>query len=342
MPVLNPPPASILFIAVSRIGDSLFTTPAIRAVAAAHPGARVTVLGHPKRAEVFQHLPFVHRVGAITKNRATWSGWFGKRSFDLAFVFGFDQALLAYALRVSKRVVAFEQDSDPLNRKLFAAVARPTFQSEHAVLQLLRLPAAVGIDPAGLRIAFQSSGEEIASARRRLEHAGIGGNRPLVGVQVASFTTKSYRDWPIENFAALCDRITARWPQARFLLYGGSAERRRTGWLKQRLGERAALFAGSLSLRDTAALMTLSDLYIGVDTGPTHIMSAFNIPLVALYHCISSSRLTGPLEHPCAYLIDHPAARERCTEMSDMADIHVDTVFAEVERAMTEHPAGKP
>jgi heptosyltransferase-3 len=87
--------------------------------------------------------------------------------------------------------------------------------------------------------------------------------------------------------------------------------------------------------------MTLSDLYVGVDTGPTHIMSAFDIPLIALYHCISPSGLTGPLEHPCAYLIDHPAAREHCTEVSEMADIHVDTVFAEVERAMSEHPPGK-
>ncbi|OGA35626.1 MAG: hypothetical protein A3F75_00160 [Betaproteobacteria bacterium RIFCSPLOWO2_12_FULL_64_23] len=341
MSFLKPPPASILFIAVSRIGDTLFATPAIRAVAAAYPGARITVLGHPKRAEVFEHLPFVYRVGSITKGRATWRGWLAGKSFDLAFVFGFDQALVAYALRVSQRVVAFEQENASLNRRLFAAIARPPFQSDHAVLQRLRLPAAVGIPPAGLRIAFQSTGEETASARRRLEDAGIGGSRPLIGLQVASFATKSYRDWPIENFAALCDRITSRWPQARFLVYGGSAERQRTGWLKQGLGERAALFAGNLSLRDTAALMTLTDLYVGVDTGPTHIMSAFDIPLVALYHCISSSKLTGPLEHPCAYPVDHPASGERCTEMTEMADIHVDTVFAEVERAMAEHPPGQ-
>jgi len=340
MPSLDPPPADILFIAVSRIGDTLFATPAIRAVAAAHPGARITVLGHPKRAEVFEHLPFVSYIGTITKARATWRGRLGTKPFDLAFVFGFDRALVAYAQRVSKRVVAFEQEHPSLNQRLFAAVARPSYQSEHAVRGLLRLPAAVGIAPAGLRIAFQSTRGESASARRRLADAGIGSHRPLIGLQVASFATKSYRDWPIENFAALCDRITSRWPQARFLIYGGSAERRRTGWLKQSLGERAALFAGKLSLRDTAALMTLSDLYVGVDTGPTHIMSAFDIPLIALYHCISPSGLTGPLEHPCAYLIDHPAARERCNETTGMGDIRVDTVFAQVERAMTEHPPG--
>lgn len=338
MPPLDPPPADILFIAVSRIGDTLFATPAIRAAAAAHPAARISVLAHPKRAEVLEHLPFVHRLGSITKGRAAWRGRFGGKSFDLAFVFGFDRALVAYALRVSRRVVAFEQANALLNRRLFAAVKRPPFQSEHAVIQLLRLPAAVGIAPAGLRIAFATTREEAASARQRLKQARLDDKRPLIGLQVASFATKSYRDWPIENFAALCDRISSRWPQAHFLIYGGSAERSRTDWLKQHLGERAALFAAKLTLRQTAALMTLTDLYVGVDTGPTHIMSAFDIPLVALYHCISPSTLTGPLEHPCAYPIDHPAAREHCTELSTMADIGVDTVFAQVGRALAEHP----
>jgi heptosyltransferase-3 len=84
--------------------------------------------------------------------------------------------------------------------------------------------------------------------------------------------------------------------------------------------------------------MALTDLYVGVDTGPTHIMSAFDIPMVAMYHCISPSTLTGPLDHPCAYLIDHPAGRDHCGETSPMAEISVDTVFGQVERALTEHP----
>jgi heptosyltransferase-3 len=282
MGFVAPQPASVLFIAVSRIGDTLFATPAIRAVAAAYPNARVTVLGHPRRAEVFAHLPFVHRVGYITKGRAGWRGWLGGKAFDLAIVFGFDQALIAYALRTARRVVAFEQADQRLNGQLYCAVARPAFQSEHAVRQLLRLPAALDIAPAGLRIAFRTTEEEAEVARQRLAAAGIDADRPLIGLQVASFATKSYRDWPIENFVELCDRISARWPLARFLIYGGAEERQRTDWLKQHLGTRAALFAGVLSLRESAALMTLTDLYVGVDTGPTHIMSAFDIPLVAL------------------------------------------------------------
>jgi len=45
----SPEPRSILFINVSRIGDTLLATPALRALARAWPGARllaVTGLGH--------------------------------------------------------------------------------------------------------------------------------------------------------------------------------------------------------------------------------------------------------------------------------------------------------
>lgn len=331
-------PASVLFIAVSRIGDTLFATPAIRAVASAWPAARITVLGHPKRAEVFEHLPWVHRVGSISKRRAPWMGRLGGARYDIAFVFGFDEPLVAYALRVARKVIAFEQADGRLNSRLHAAVPPPPFQSEHAVLQLLRLPAAAGVPPAGLRIAFRTTADETAGAQRLLENEGLAGRQPLIGLQVASFPTKAYRDWPIEAFAELCRRILARWPEAGFLIYGGSEEKERTAWLKQQLGDRAALFAGRLTLRQTAALMSLTDLYVGVDTGPTHIMSAFDIPMVAMYHCFSPSTLTGPLEHPCAYLLDHPAGRERCRETSTMAQISVEAVFAQVERALTEHP----
>lgn len=332
-------PRSILFIVVSRIGDTLFATPAIRAVAQAYPEAEITVLGHPNRAEVFRHLPFVTQVGTITKHSAPWRGWLGGKAYDLALVYNFDQPLVAYALRVARQVVAFRQQDAALNRRLHRCVEPPAFQSEHAVRQLLRLPAALGVVPDGLRLAYRASEVEMAAARARLDAAGCGRASPLIGLQVASFPTKAYRDWPVEHFAELCERIATRWPQAHFLIFGGPEEKTRTVWLKGRLGSRASLFAGQLSLRETTALMGLTDCYVGIDTGPTHLMSTWDIPMVAMYHCLSSAAHTGPLDHPLAYLIDHPATgSERCGETSAMAEISVDAVLAQVERALADHP----
>ena len=195
---------------------------------------------------------------------------------------------MSYALRVADRVVAFRQRTDALNRRVYLCVGVPPFQSEHAVLQYLRLPTALGIPPAGMRLAYQIMPHEATAARARIAAEIPRARSPLIGLQVASFPTKAYRDWPIGNFAELAERIVATWPQSHLLIYGGSEERSRALWLKEQLGDRATLYAGALTLRETAALMSCTDLYVGVDTGPaasssdpfrvdvTHLVAAGN------------------------------------------------------------------
>ena len=328
-----PAPASVLVINVSRIGDTLLATPALRALAAAWPQARLTVLGHPKRIEILEHLPFVAETGAITKGRAAWRGRLGGRRWDLALVYGFDKPLVAYALRAAQRVAAFRQDDEALDARLFRCVERPAFQAEHAALLPLRLTRALGVPDAGHRLAYAVTDAEKARARATLA-ARLPGAKPLVGLQVASFPTKGYRDWPVEHFAELSGRIVARWPKAHLLLLGGELDRERNRNLAARFPGRASSFAGELSLRESAALMNELDLYVGVDTGPTHIMGALDRPMVALYHCYSPSRLLAPLERPRCYVVDHPRAAQGCSPETPMAEIPVDLVWSRVQQAL--------
>jgi heptosyltransferase III len=321
-------PRRILVINVSRIGDTLLCTPALRALTKAWPQARLDFLGHPNRVEIIRHLPFVASARPITKYRALLRGWLGRR-WDLALVYGFDRALVTYALRVAEKVVAFRQGDAALDARLYRAVQPPPSLTVHAARALMLLPEALGLRADGMRLAYAVTEKEKAWAR-----AAAPPGQPLIGIQMASFPTKGYRDWPPENFAALCERMVQRWPQARFLLFGGSLERDRTAALAQGLGERARDLAGTLTLRQTAALMDRLDLYVGVDTGPTHIVSALEPPMVALYHCHSPSRLLGPLDRPRCYVVDHPRAAEGCGPDTPMAEITVDAVWHRVLEAM--------
>jgi heptosyltransferase-3 len=333
-------PRDILVINVSRIGDTLLATPAIRALAAAWPDAAIDVLGHPGRMEVLQHLPFVRRVAAISKKSAPFRGWSGllAKPYDLAVVYGHDKPLVAYALRVARQVVAFRQADEGLNSELAVLVEPPPFQSEHSVRLLLKLPGALGVADAGLRLSYTVTDGERTWAADTLARDLPADTTPVVGLQVASFPTKAYRDWPLESFMELCTRIRQDWPHAHFLIFGGSEEKQRTEALKSHLGPAATLYAGRLSLRQTSALMSRLNLFIGVDTGPTHLMSTFDIPLVGLYHGFSRSELIAPLEHPCFYAVDHPLAGSGCSTEAPMSDITVDQVWAAVRRALTEHP----
>ena len=105
--------------------------------------------------------------------------------------------------------------------------------------------------------------------------------------------------------------------------------------LAKALGSRCHSLAGKLSLRRTLALMAKLDLYVGVDTGPTHLAGALGIPMVAMYHCLHPGRYLAPLEHP-RYLgvVEHPVDLDRASTSCMMDAIVVDTVWEHVERAL--------
>lgn len=320
------PDADVLVIIVARIGDTLLATPALRALKAAIPQGRLTVLAHPKRLEVLQHLSFIDVLEGITKTSAPARGWIGKNRYDVALVYGHDAALVRYALRVSDGVIAFRQRDAALNRRLAHLVAEPS-EPQHAVLHRLSLLAPLGLAAAGdLRLAYCVTGEERTWARQWLA-AQVPPGRPLIGLQMASFPTKAHRDWPVSSFQELMARIAAVRAEARFLLLGDAAAAVKAAPLIAACPQQAVLAAGRLSLRQSAALMAELDLYIGVDTGPTHIAGALGIPMVTLYHCAYPGRNLAPLQHPACAVIEHPLTGKSAATTASMADIPVAAVW---------------
>ena len=334
----------ILAINVTRIGDTLLNTPALRALTAFFPNSTLTCLGHAKRVEVIEHLPYLAAVGTIDKRSALLRGWVSKVAgprYDWAFVWGGDCALHDYALRVSRRVIAYRQQDVALNQRLFCAVGEPALYSRHGVAMQLALIEGAGIPAAGYQLDYQVTLAETQAAQARL--AGIGGGkRPLIGLQVASFPTKAYRDWPIAKFIELANRIIVTHQGAHFVLFGGPDDRQRTDQFLQVLPQHTTVYAGQLSLRETVAVMKEIDLYIGVDTGPTHLFGALRKPMVAMYHPSLPSALYKPLQHPALYVVDHPAAGPGADQHIPMADISVETVLARVADALAGTPSRYP
>ncbi|MDE2088521.1 MAG: hypothetical protein KGJ12_00725, partial [Gammaproteobacteria bacterium] len=207
------PDARILVINVARIGDTLLTTPVVRAVKQACPHGRLGCLLHPRTAVLFQDLPWVDHLGTITPKTAMWRGWFSARRWDYAIVYGRDAPLIRYATRVAARVVAFRQSDERINRLLWKAVSPPG-EALHAVHERLLLTGALAIKAAGFHLEYRVSPAERDWARDWVQARLPAAARPLIGLQIASFPTKAYRDWPVEYFVQLGRRIVDAYPQA--------------------------------------------------------------------------------------------------------------------------------
>ena len=320
--------ASVLVINVARIGDTLLATPVIRALREAFPAGKIGCLLHPARVDLLRGLPWLDALGTITPKTARWRGRIGGRRWDVALVYGKDAPLIRYAARVAERVVAFRQGREELNRLLWRAVEAPG--NMHAVHERLLLPQAIGATTRDFRLAFFPSEPERDRAARFVDRNVPATGKRLVAMQMASFPTKSYRDWPIESFADLGRRILDTYPDAHLLLLGGKESRKRAAWLAGKVGSRATVLAGRMGIRDTAAVMERAHLYVGVDTGPTHLAGALGIPMVALYHCHHPGRNLVPLGHERLRAIEHPATGSGCTPRAPMSMIPVDAVWWQV------------
>lgn len=339
-----PKNARLLVIYVARIGDTLLATPALRALKAACPDGELTMIAHPKRMSVLEQLPYVDHLRGLSKRSVPWLGRFTAltgKPYDCAFVYGRDAALIRYASRVAKRVIAFRQD-DPAVDALLAPAVPPPGDLIHAVDERLLLPLAAGVAPAGRRLAYlPSAAEQAWAADWRRQHLDT---PRLVGLQTASFPSKPYRNWPADNFSELCRRLLATYADLSIVLFGDGGDRERA--LAIAAGQpRIKVVAGDLSLRQSAALMATLDLYVGVDTGPTHLAGALGVPMVALYHRRHPGRCLAPQEHP-AFLavIDQPAesASESATTTAadpGMAAVSVDQVWQQVAAALTDQHA---
>ncbi len=101
------------------------------------------------------------------------------------------------------------------------------------------------------------------------------------------------REWTIDQYAGLANRLTRQYG-ARIFLTGGPEERGKTAALNRALDGGAVDLAGKLSWHGTGSLLNAMDLVVSGNTGVMHLAAAMKRPQVAL-HGPTNPRLWGPL-----------------------------------------------
>lgn len=94
-------------------------------------------------------------------------------------------------------------------------------------------------------------------------------------------TAKPLTQWPLDRFAELGKRLSDS-GVAEVVVTGGPGDRETAESLVAAWGS-GAVAAGHFGIHDMGALLSLSDLYIGLDTGTTHLAAAVDARILALY-----------------------------------------------------------
>lgn len=283
------------------LGDVVMSLPALSAVRRAFPNAHLALLIKRELASLFDGAGWVDEVIPYQVGRGAAGladRWriveaIRRRRFDLAIAFpnSFEAALWVALARVPRRA-GFARDG---RGPLLTDRVRPTapIMEAHQVHYLLHmLKQTLGVDGEAQRCALEPHEPHRAKMRAWLERMRRRPQGKLVAIAPAAAYGPA-KEWPAGRFAALIDMLAERFG-AECVLVGALNERARCEQVAAACRHQPIVAAGETSVGDLVALMSLSDAFVGNDSGCMHVAAAVGIPTVGIYGSTRPAR-TGPL-----------------------------------------------
>jgi ADP-heptose:LPS heptosyltransferase len=292
LPSLSPG-SRVLFIRLRSLGDTVLSTPLYAALKAWRPDLRIAVLVESPNGEVLKHNPDVDQVLTIpgapgsslsslfsrtTALREIRAARFdfcinlhgGSTSAWLTFLSG---SLYRVGLKSFRNTFVYTHTLGIPARK---ADGRKWHTVEYQMewLRQLGLPDAA-IPP--LRVIPPPELE--TPVLRHLDGLGVKrGSRYAVVQPTSKFFTK---EWTPEGFAEIADYL-AREHGLQVVLSGGPGEESKLRSVAQLCQENVVVCAG-VSVGELLWVLRGTKLFVGNDSGPTHLAAALGVPTVVLF-----------------------------------------------------------
>lgn len=289
-----------IFVEGARwLGDALLSIPALGRMRRLFPQAKITIFTGPELAKIYRLLP---EVDEIIEESGGSSGLKRCRKiarrlrderFDLAVLFrnSFWSALTARLAGIPERIGYRANFRSPLLTK--SLKRKPSFNSEHQYLSFINIVSSLGpASGGGLSHQIKLGRENEDWAAKWLMARGVSGGDLVIGTHPGAWYGPAKR-WTPEGFASLIRKMDYDLG-ARVILFGGSGEAVLTSRVKALAGIDLIEAAGQLDVVQLASIMSMCDLVVCNDSGPMHLASAVNTPVVAIFGSTDPA-LSGPL-----------------------------------------------
>ena len=281
----------ILVIKLKHIGDVLLATPAIHALRKAFPMSRICALVYAGTDDMLTGNPDLEEVLAFERgsgvgrirNEGRLVSQLRKIRPDLAVEMGNGdrEAILGVLSGARIRVGYDPGRSGFLGRRLLLThIVRQDWE-KHVVESNLDLVQALGVEPDARDLRLFVDPQAEAAVNTLLRDMGMEGDDGVVTIHP---TAKwMFKCWTDEGFAQVADYLSEQGMTV--CITSGPAEREVQK--AQRIIGRARRpvidLSGRLTLKQAAALIARSRLFIGVDSAPMHMAAAVKTPVVALF-----------------------------------------------------------
>lgn len=328
MPVESPPlrnepqtatmaPRRIAVFRALQLGDLLCAVPALRAMRAAWPQARICLIGLPWAADFARRMPYVDEfiefpgfpgMPERQPDLARWPAYVAMvraHHFDLAIQMhgsGLLTNSLVAALGIPHNAGFYLPEQEgPLPE---FAIPWPEQMSE--VHRLLALAERLGAPARGDHLELPILAEEAVAWAELHQELPL---TPRGYICVHPGARLATRRWPVDRFAAVADRLAQE--GYLILLTGTADEAPLTAAVANEMSEPAEDLAGRTSLGTLAALVAQAELVICNDTGMSHVAAAMCTPSVVVC-CGADPVRWQPLNAERHQVLWHPVDCRPC------------------------------
>lgn len=302
----------ILIVKLGSIGDIVHTLPALAAIRRSAPEAHLSWVVERGAAEVLRDNPALNDLIEIDTRalrrrplaaRGEWSlasqfGRLRRLKYDVAIDFqGLLKSAFVAALSGAKRRVGFSREflREPMSRLLMTEGFEVPPRAHVTRRNLALASAAFGINATETDLQFPLGvlpSHEAEAAEAMLKLCGRDGNAASFAIPNQFAIANQFailnpgggwwtKQWSAERFGQLADLLWERDGLPSLVTYG-PGEERLAACVESASRTRAARGV-TLTLRGFFALARQARIYVGSDTGPTHLAIAAGAPIVGLF-----------------------------------------------------------
>ncbi len=284
-------PRNVLLLRLSAIGDTCHVLPVLETLRQAWPHTRFTWVMGTVEAKLMGDLAGV-RVLALDKRRAdsrrAVAAELRRERFDLLLQMQLSlrATRLALGVRADRRLGYPRSRSRELHSLAINERIAET-DDVHVLDVLFGFAAACGVRERVFSWPIPLSDADLEWGRRHAPE----GERTLV---ISPCASHPLRNWSVQGYAAVA-RHAVRQHDMRVVLCGGRSaqERAMADAITAAAGVPMVDLVGRDTLKQLFALLRQADLLVSPDSGPVHMATAADTPVLGLYAATSAAR-SGP------------------------------------------------
>ena len=305
----------ILVRATNWVGDAIMALPALRAVRARFPEARIAIVARPYVADIYRGQQICDELVSYDP-QGTHKGLSGRerlarelraQKFDVALLLqnAFDAAWLVWRTGVPERIgYARDGRSLLLTRKIpVPKRGEIPAHEQFYYLELLRRAGWINSLPGESFVRLDVSDAYCRQAEETLSSAGARRNVPRIAIG-AGASYGSAKCWPPDRFADFVNRFRLH-TDADVILFGTAAEQKVSDAIAAGIRGPSISLVGKTAIADLPALLSRCQLFVGNDSGAMHVAAAVDLPVVAIFGP-TDPHGTAPITPRCTVVQQKP------------------------------------